>query len=231
MSVIQRLWWWGLDYASALWGQLLGSGMRVVPAAYARGDEGLPTVVLLPGVYEPWGFLEPVARHLNSEGYRVLPVPELGRNRKSVDDSAAIVAMTLLSKGVTRCVIVAHSKGGLIGKSLLLTTPAGVEIIGMVAVATPFAGSSYATLLPGRTMRALAPHDPTILALGLAGQANSRIVSILPSFDPHIPGERFLVGGEVLTLRDAGHFRVLRRREAHEAISAAVARLSASAVR
>jgi hypothetical protein len=103
---------------------------------------------------------------------------------------------------------VAHSKGGLIGKHLMLGA-SGNRITRMIAIATPFAGSVYANYLPTRTLRAFRPSDETIVMLGEGITANERIVSIYPRFDPHIPAGSFLAGARNIELPVAGHFRIL----------------------
>ncbi|MDD0860013.1 hypothetical protein NHF46_24675 [Arthrobacter alpinus] len=100
----------------------------------------------------------------------------------------------------------AHSKGGLIGKSAMLDAvlcpdislkydagtpvpapPAPVEVLGLVAVATPFSGSPYAKYLLSRTLRDFSPVDAVLLALQADTALNHKIVSIYPEFDPTSP--------------------------------------------
>lgn len=225
MNPLAKGWWWSLDYVSAIVGQVRGALWRAVPAAYARGDETLPVVVLIPGVYERWGFLAALGARLNSRGYRVLPVTDLKDNRMPVRDGAATVTAAIAAHGPGRFVLVAHSKGGLIGKAVLSAGVPGAELVGMVAIATPFGGSVYARYLPGRTLRSLAPSDETILALRAHSSVNERIISVQPRFDPHIPGERTLDGGVVVTLQASGHFRVLARPDTVTAVVDGIERL------
>lgn len=229
MSPLAKWWWWSLDYLSALAGQLRGVFMGTVPAAYDQGEELLPIVVLIPGVYERWSFLAPLASRLNSRGYRMLPVPALKGNRVAVSEGAEIVRTAISVRGPGRYVILGHSKGGLIGKAVLARGVAGAELIGMVAIATPFAGSAYARFLPGRTLRGLAPNDETILALTSDSAVNKRIVALQPRFDPHIPGERLLDGGAIVNLPASGHFRVLSRPGTAEVVAASIAQLGETA--
>ncbi len=191
MNPLAKWWWWLLDYVSALAGQFRGVLLRTVPAAYAQGDDALPIVVLIPGVYERWGFLATLAARLNSRGYRILAVTELKDNRVAVQAGAEIVRSVILAAGPGRYVIVGHSKGGLIGKAVLAAGVPDAVMVGMVAIATPFAGSAYARYMPGRTLRGLAPGDETILALAAEQTVNQRIIALQPRFDPHIPGNRF----------------------------------------
>jgi hypothetical protein len=63
--------------------------------------------------------------------------------------------------------------------------------------------------MPGRTLRAFSPDDPSILSLAELRDVNARIVSIYASFDPHIPEGSELIGAKNVRLETGGHFRVL----------------------
>ena len=79
----------------------------------------------------------------------------------------------------------------------------------MIAIATPFAGSSMSQIGPTPAMRAFQPDDPVIAALVAESAVDSRITSIFPSFDPHIPEGSRLEGGRNIELPVSGHFRIL----------------------
>ncbi|NYE95706.1 alpha-beta hydrolase superfamily lysophospholipase [Psychromicrobium silvestre] len=229
--------WRFLDLVVASWWQLRAAVWRVRPEKFLAGDLAKPLIVLLPGVYEPWRFMLPAARGLHSQGYRLSPVPGLGRNLKSVAEGARLVQESLAElaeKAVTagrreRVVLLAHSKGGLVGKQVLIdydaTAPANrtYELHGMVAVATPFAGSRYASRYSGRTLSELNPAHQTIRRLQAALAVNARIVSLFPQVDPLIPGERGLEGSRQGRLNGSGHFRTLAAEETAIAITSAVA--------
>jgi hypothetical protein len=124
-------------------------------------------------------------------------------------------------------VIVAHSKGGLIGKHLLLGDEADeLGVRGVVAVCTPFSGARLAQLFTDPSIRALLPSDETIVMLGSAASVNSRIVSIFGTFDPHIPDGSVLDGATNVRVPVAGHFRVLGERETALAVLDGVALLT-----
>lgn len=245
MKAAKRLGWWLLDYLYAGWRQLRGVFHPRCPAGYALGDGAKPAIVLLPGVYETWFFLEPAARRLNAAGFRVFGVPALGINTRAVPDSAALVANALSAlhreHGVTRCIFVAHSKGGLIGKHAMLdarltkpddagaTVPAParpVDILGMVAVGTPFSGSLYARYMLSRALRHFSPDNAVLLSLQAQLDVNEHVVSIYPEFDPHIPGGSALPGAVNIELPLEGHFRPLAEETVLAAVEQAVAKLS-----
>ena len=234
MKSAARARWWLLDYLYAIRRQLASAFRPRTPAAYSAGDPALPAIVLLPGVYERWLFLEPAAKRLNKLGHRVFAVPELGLNGGAVPASATVVGQALSglrrSHGVERCILLAHSKGGLIGKAMMLDAGAregaGIQVLGLVAVATPFAGSSYARYLPPRSLRAFSPDDAVLASLQANIGINSQVVSIYPEFDPHIPGGSALPGAVNVRLPVAGHFRILADPAVLAAVEHAVARLS-----
>ena len=242
----RRLPWWAMDYVYAGSRQVRSVLGHRPPPAYASGVAGRPAILVLPGVYETWRFLEPLATQLHADGFAVFTVPELGVNRRSIPDSARLVQAALerlaTEYGITDVIILAHSKGGLIGKSVMLDAElsgdlgevsstgapqtAAVRILGMVAVATPFAGSAYARFMPSSTLRAFSPRDAVLMGLGARRQVDERIVSIYAAFDPHIPESSILPGAHNVELPVAGHFLVLANPRVRAAVIDAVVGLA-----
>jgi len=199
--------WWAQDYLYAAVAQARALTGRGRPDALL-GGEGVP-VVLVPGIYETWRFLEPLARVLHGRGHPVHTVSELGGNRRPIRESAERVARLLTDRDLDDAVLVAHSKGGLIGKHVMAFHPAGRRVRAMVAVATPFGGSRYSRLMPTPSLRAFRSGDATMRALADAAAVNTRIVSVYGAFDPHIPEGSELAGARNVRLESGGHFRVL----------------------
>ena len=210
---------WILDYVYAVRIQLgIVTRRRRVPRP--RGDLG--PVLLIPGVYEPWQFLRGVGGMLARAGHPVHVVEPLGYNLDDVPTAAAVAQGYLDEHDLRDVVVVAHSKGGLIGKYLMVDGASAARIRGMVAVAAPFSGSLYARYLFVPSLRIFSPKNALVLALAREQTVNSRIVSIFGRFDPHIPGGSELVGAKNVRLETGGHFRVL----AHPRVMAEVALLS-----
>ena len=61
--------------------------------------------------------------------------------------------------------IVAHSKGGLVGKHVMALDDRDGRVDRLVAIASPFNGSAMARLAPNPALRAFLPDDPVIAAL------------------------------------------------------------------
>ena len=199
--------WWMLDYVYAGIGQTRAFFSRARPADFRSGAKA--PIVIIPGVYESWQFMRPLIQILHGHGHPVHVVAALGRNRRSLEDTAATVAAYLERANLTDVIIVAHSKGGLIGKLLMTTADPDNRVRAMAAINTPFAGSRYARYWVVPSIRAFAPANATLHGLGLDHRVNDRITSIYGVFDPHIPEGSELIGAHNIELPVGGHFRIL----------------------
>ncbi|MFC8680089.1 esterase/lipase family protein [Microbacterium ureisolvens] len=227
---------------------------RPTPSSWSGGDPALPEVYLVPGVYEHWTFLRPLGDALASAGHRVRVVHGLGVNRRGIPATADRLGELLARTPAPDAgrVLVAHSKGGLIGKHLLVSSGAAARaaavaaaggdpaeaaaaatdggrplgLIGLVAVATPFGGSRLASLFVVPSIRAFRPSDETILTLGRETSVNGRIVSVFGPWDPHIPEGSALDGATNIAVPTSGHFRVLSARATQRAVLDGIALLA-----
>lgn len=219
-DLLLRALWWAQDYAYAAVWQVRAFGGRNRPESYTSGA-GVP-IVVLPGIYESWRFLRPLIERAHRDGHPVHVVEPLERNLSPIADMADRVGAYLAARDLHDVVLLAHSKGGLAGK-LVMLGPQGSRVRGMLAVATPFGGSRYARLMLTRSLRALSPRHPSIAALSAQHEADARIVSVYARFDPHIPEGSELPGAKNVPLDTGGHFRVL----AHPRVMAELAALAA----
>ncbi len=261
---LQRALWWTADYLYAARRQLAILALpwavgrrRPTPPTWRTGSLGLPEVVLLPGVYEHWTFLRPLGDTLAEAGHRVRVVHGLGVNRRGIAETAERLARVLADLPVAPAgrVLVAHSKGGLIGKHLLVKTGAAAAaaaeasaggdpaaaaaatppdpgrpplgVLGLVAVATPFGGARRARLFFVPSIRAFLPSDETIVMLGRETSVNGRIVSVFGPYDPHIPEGSALDGATNVVVPAPGHFRVLASPKTHRAVLDGIGMLTA----
>lgn len=195
------------DYPNAVRIRVRSVREWAVPAAYATGDKR--PVVVIPGVYETWHFMRPIADELSRLGHPVFVIPSIRRNTRPIPETAATIAVEVARLDLHDVAVVAHSKGGLVGKHLMAFDDADHRIGRLVAVATPFAGSAMARWMPGRTLRAFLPGDPVIQSLSAERALNARITSIYPTFDSHIPEGSRLEGAHNVEVDTIGHFRIL----------------------
>lgn len=261
---LTRAVWWANDYIYAARRQAAvlappwTIGRRRKPLAWRTGSAELPEIVLLPGVYEHWTFMRPLGDALAAAGHRVTVVHGLGVNRGDIGATSDRLGEVLADEPAPEAgrVLVAHSKGGLVGKHLLISSGAAVAaaveataggdpaeaaasapaepgtpalgLLGLVAVATPFGGARRARILfADPSIRAFLPDDRTIVMLGRETSVNGRIVSIFGPFDPHIPEGSALDGATNIAVPTPGHFRVLASRETLAAVREGIALLSA----
>lgn len=181
-------------------------------------------VLLLPGVYETWEFLRPVGEWMHERGHPVHTLGELGYNRKTVAASAGVAQAYLDAHDLRRVILIGHSKGGIIGKHMMVTDDTTGRIAQLIAVCSPFGGSSLARFAPNPALRAFRPRDAVITALAAQRRVNSRITSIYSRLDPLIPGGSRLEGAHNVQLPMVGHFRPLSSVGLIDAVENAIAR-------
>ena len=212
--------WWIRDYAYAVAWQVRAFVSRRAPDDYLDGTER--PIVVLPGIWETWAFLRPIIDPLHRRGHPMHVLTSLGWNGRPVARTAEDVAAYLAEHDLHDVVIVAHSKGGLIGKYVMTELDPDGRVDRMVAVATPFGGSRYAPYLLLRSLRSFSPRDATTLLLSSRAGANARITSVFGLFDPHIPEGSMLEGAVNVRIETGGHFRILSDPETLAAVVAAV---------
>ncbi|MCS0499211.1 esterase/lipase family protein [Protaetiibacter mangrovi] len=178
-----------------------------VPASFGEGAKN--PVVVLPGVFETWHYLRPVAEALSAAGHPVHVMSTLGINHRPIPESASRVWRRIRELELAHVTVVAHSKGGLIGKHLLAHDDVDGRIDRVVAIASPFSGSRMAYYAIPTAMREFRPDHPVIAELRTEQQVDARITSIAPEWDPHIPETSWLENGRNVTLPVHGHFRIL----------------------
>jgi pimeloyl-ACP methyl ester carboxylesterase len=212
--------WWARDYAYALYWQARAIVGRTDPTSFRSG--AAKPIVVIPGVYETWRFMEPLIRAMHDRGHPVFVVDALNWNDRPVVEAAELVTSYLADHDLRDVVLVSHSKGGLIGKYVMTVGRESVRVESMLAVAAPFGGSLYARFMVLPSLRIFSPKNAVIRALSLDVAINARIVSIYGEFDPHVPAGSELPGAKNVRLDTGGHFRVL----AHPRVMAELAALA-----
>ncbi|MFK4484326.1 esterase/lipase family protein [Curtobacterium sp. AB7] len=218
IPLLRRARWAALDWWYAISWQVRSLGPTTADD-YRTGD-GQP-VVVIPGVYETWHFMRPLMDALHDRGHPVHVLPVLRHNLRPVPDSARDVFAYLEEHDLRNVLVLAHSKGGLIGKYAMTQLDDHGRIDRMVAVSTPFAGSGYARLAPVRHLRVFRAADPVLAGLARELDANARITSVYGVFDTLIPEGSELSGATNVRLPVGGHFRILGDVRTRDAVLAA----------
>jgi len=224
LSALRKAWDWALDYAYVLRWQLAATLSRDDAHAFEDGRDDRPTILVLPGVYERWQFMLPIIRRLHARGHGVHVVGALGANTGRVAEMSRRARAYLEAEDIHDVVIVAHSKGGLIGKHLMAFGDPDRRIRAMVAINAPFLGSSYARLFPVRSIRDFSPRNAALVELGRSREVNARITSVFARFDPHIPGGSALEGAVDERVAASGHFRIMGDEDVLRRVEAAIDR-------
>jgi len=190
-------------------------GMLPPPPNDPASDPARPPVLLIPGVFESWLYLRAIGERLAARGHPVHRVAELGLTHRPIDRAARLLGDYVVERGLRDVVLVTHSKGGLIGKAMLLAdadaaaTPRERRLERLITVNTPFRGTPVARwgLGPWREFR---PEAAIIRSLGARTEVNDRITSLVSAVDQYVPRAiAHLDGAENVVLDRVGHFRVL----------------------
>ncbi|GAB2968935.1 esterase/lipase family protein [Frigoribacterium salinisoli] len=203
-----------LDYVFVVRIHLVGRGARTVPRTWKSGDRA--PVLLLPGVFETWRFLRPVAERLAAAGHPIVVVPGLAHNSRPIQETAERAQAVLDAHDLRGVVVLAHSKGGLIGKTMMVQTDSDDRIDRMVSVNSPYSGSRWALLLPAPQLRVFSPRDADLLHLAENLEVNARVTSLFSGFDLHVPEGSVLPGATNVELAVDGHFRPLGHRASQD---------------
>jgi len=212
---------WVRDYAYAARGHGLAFLSRKPPAHYLNYvEKGRAPIVLIPGIYTKWHFLKAIADPLSRRGHPIYAIDKLGYNTDEVRNAAKLVRGFIDEKNLQNVIIVAHSKGGLIGKYLLVRYNEDSRVRKMIAIATPFGGSCLVHLIPHRAAKELAPESEIVHELKNEKDVNRSIVSIFGLFDNHVwpTSSCRLDGAKNIQLPVYGHHKILFSKETRDIV-------------
>lgn len=191
--------------------------------------KGKNPVILLPGIANKWGFIKNLGDRISLAGHPVYIVPKLGYNLHDIPKSAKIVAELIEENNLKNVIIVGHSKGGLIGKYLMIYNNENDLIKGVVAIASPFSGSRLLNLLPHKAYSELHEDSDLIKNLMAHKEVNGNIISIFPVFDNLILSSQgsYLEGAENIEIKEAkGHHKIIFHKKVTELVLTAIEKLS-----
>ncbi len=186
--------------------------------------EGKAPVVLIPGLAEKWGFLKEIADDISMSGHPVFTIPELGYHTQNIPSSAKTVSEQIKKNKLQNVILITHSKGGLVGKHLLVYENEEDRIKGLIAIATPFSGSNPAKFIPHPSFKEVIPKSTVIEDLMAHDEVNDRIVSIYPMYDNHLlnKGGSILEGANNIELKVYGHHTILVSKELLESVNRSI---------
>ena len=175
------------------------------PHSYLEHREGKTPIILIPGLTEKWGVLGNIAKIVSNEGFDVYTVPKLGFNLYDIYTTTKIVEDAIRLNGLQDPYILAHSKGGLPGKWVLIHGLASK----MITYATPHSGSDIAEYIPFFSAQELTSQSMVIQELNKYKDVNKNIVSIFNKTDNLIPNGCRLEGARNVEISGYGHHKIL----------------------
>ena len=211
MNRVSKAAYWLLDYAYTVTDELraLTERRRAERFEQPPAESAGRPVLLIAGVFETWRVLRRIGDEAARLGHPVHVVPDLGRNLSDIRSAARMIARYLDDTQLSGVVLIAHSKGGLVGKYAMLRFDEASRIDGMIAVNAPFSGSQWGDLLPVPSIRALAHDDLVVRFLAGPAEVDGRIVSVYSTFDQNVRAGSRLPGARNVRLNVAGHSRIL----------------------
>jgi len=227
---LKKLKYWIIDYAHLVKGATVMYLKNTPPKHYLEHTiDGKVPIIIIPGVFERWGFIYPIANYLSFMGHPVYIVPKLGNNIMDIPSSSKKVREIVKENRLRNVIIIAHSKGGLIAKYLLINDNDEKRVKGVVAIATPFSGSSITKFLIHPIITELGIGSKIIKYIDEHKEVNNKIISIFPKYDNHIWHNKgsFLEGAlgniEVSTY---GHHKVLNNKMVFIEVEKAINKIS-----
>ena len=168
-------------------------------------------IVLIPGLFEKWHFLKAIADPLSLQGHPIYVPEHIGYNTKEIHNGAQLVHEFIEENDLNGVIIIAHSKGGLIGKHILAFHNQDERVAKVIAIATPFQGSYIAKLVPHKIAKEFTPNSKIIQILSEQKDVNQQIVAICGIFDNSIwPSSNcHLEGAKNIQVNVHGHHTIL----------------------
>lgn len=210
--MVKKLGHWVRDYIYLTHKQSQAFIFRKPPIHYlGHVDSGKPPIILIPGLFEKWHFLQAIADPLSLKGHPVYVLEHLKYNSTEISLAAKLVRELIEEKNLKEVTLIAHSKGGLIGKYLLTFYNKDERVKKLISIASPFAGSAITNFFRHKTIKELSPNSDIIKDLHKEKKANSKITSIYGVFDNHVwPGSScHLEGAENIKVDVYGHHKIL----------------------
>lgn len=211
---MKKIIYWIIDYCYLLYGILLMFIHKNPPSHFLDFVvKGKVPIILIPGISNKWGFLKHLGDSISHKGHPVYIANKLELNFFDIPTSAKIVRSIIDKNNLEKVIIIGHSKGGIVGKYLLVHENNDDKIIRLIAIAAPFSGTNIVNHLPYKSFKELSPKSRIIKELNSNSNSkvNSKIVSIMPEFDNHVWQEKgsYLEGALNIKVSIKGHHKIV----------------------
>lgn len=211
-----------IDYYYALKGFSMMYMYKNPPSHYLdNANKEKKSVIILQGYLNRWGFMKNLADEVSRSGYPVYVFPELKNNLDNVSAASEFIYEEIIKRNIEDIIIVGHSKGGLIGKYILTYLDKKERIRGVIAVATPFNGTTAAEYFKSFKTNEFQIDSKLIKELGLNTKYNNKIISISALYDNVVRHEKKarLDGAfKNIEVKASGHHKIIFDKKVKELI-------------
>lgn len=195
--------------------KLNGFFQRNIYKKWYTGTKG--DVLLIHGLHERYNFLGKIAKHLNTLGFRIHILKDIGTNTQTIKKSVVDLENYIRKTKLKKFNIICHSKGGLIAAYFLKTSKLANTANKVISIATPYKGSIFAKLFDSDSF----VESEVIKEVNSNPYGNERIINLYPAFDNHVVPNKNLVlsGAHNYKIDIVGHTRILTSQKTLEVIS------------
>jgi len=219
---------WLLDTLFAIRGFIQMYVYVKPPKKYLTHDEDkVFPILIIQGYMDRWGFIKNLADKISDYGFAVHVLPELKNNLEDITYSAKYISKYIEDNKLEDVVIIGHSKGGLIGKYILVNENNKKNVIGLITISTPFLGSLMANYFKFLKSNEFEPKNKLLKELWSHHEVNKRIIAIFPKIDNVVWVKNSSLEGalENIYLNTSGHHRILFDKSAQEKIISSINKL------
>jgi pimeloyl-ACP methyl ester carboxylesterase len=209
-GLIMKLIYWLVDYVYMFRGHSYYLSNLLGEISWPKHHSKLPEIILIPGIYGHWSFLKPLGDLLSNAGFPVHVVPEIKRNSRPVRDGAEALNRYLRANEIRKCILIGHSKGGLVALYYKLFLDTDRRVLKVIAIASPFSGSSIGKFVRLKGVREMLPNSGLIKKLNSI-KVGPDVISIYTVFDNHVWHNdlSFLKGANNIQVPVKGHHKIL----------------------
>ena len=178
----------------------------------------LPTVIIVPGVYENWFYFRTIRTYLLKRGYNIINADSLYRS-KSIAEDANALSSYINDNSFENVILIGHSSGGITALKCLKNND---RIKKVIAIAVPFSGVKNGHFLRTTRVRELLPNSDEIKNIKIfPTELRNKAISIYPTYDNQIWSKSgsLLEGVKSIKLKSNGHHLILKSDELLDAIS------------
>ena len=178
------------------------------PRNWESGKSG--NAILIPGFLGSWYYLRKTGNFLNNLGYKIHIVTSIERNIYPISYGVNEIKKYILKHNLSKLIIVAHSKGGIISRLLLQDTEMEKRVKEVINLSVPNIGTLWGVLRIFN-VHELTPWSKQIKEVNKNQNGIKKIINIYPEADPYVIPNKSLYqeGARNIQVNIVGHVNIL----------------------